>query len=225
MYKYSLLLRNKILIKPVIFLISVVLILTVTIFIGINQISSLISKTNESKAVEVALNQKISILQKVTEVISGDTTFLDVVIPSKAAVLYGLSQIKNQAAINGLLVSNIKTGASVPDKNEIFKNQISFDVEGNAASVYNFLGSFSKILPLMNIEKIKINESSSIVRAVTTLSIYSSQLPKTIPSVSSVAVDFSDSEIKLLNELTSYTLPLFVEPKAEEVNAKEDPFN
>lgn len=215
----------KFLIKPIIFLTSIAITLVILVFVGINQISSLSSKTNESKATEVLLSQKISILQKVTEVISGDTTFLDVVIPSKTAVLYGLSQIKNQASINGLLVSNIKTGASTPDKNEIFKNTISFDVEGDATRVYEFLRSFSRILPLMNIEKLKINESNSIVRATTTLGVYSSQLPKTIPSVSSVAVDLSDVEIKLLNELTSYTLPIFIEPKAEEVIVKEDPFN
>lgn len=216
---------HKSLIKPIAILFSLIMVLVIVVFMGLKQISSLITKINESKESEVLLSQKVSVLEKVTKVISGDTTFLDVVIPSKAAVLYGLSQIKNQASINGLLVLNIKTSASTLDKNDIFKNQISFDVEGNSDSVYIFLASFSRILPLMNIEKVKINESSSVVRVATTLSIYSSQLPKTIPSVSSVAVDLSDAEIKLLNELTAYTLPIFIEPKAQEDSLKEDPFN
>ena len=56
-------------------------------------------------------------------------------------------------------------------------------------------------------------------------SVYSSELPKTIPSISSVAVDLTDEELNLLNELVSYTLPVFAEPKATEQQVKEDPFN
>lgn len=213
------------LIKPILFLIIIAILLVVLILVGINQVKSVIAKTNESKEIEITLNQKITILQKVTEVISGDTTFLDLTIPGKSAVLYALSQIKNEAYKNNLLVSNIKTSAPVSIKSEMFKNSISFDVEGDETSVYNFLKSFSKLIPLMNIEKVKINSSGSNTSAVISSSVYSAELPKTIPSVSSIAVDLTDAEVNLLNELTSYTLPVFIESKALETQPKEDPFN
>lgn len=213
------------LIKPVLLLGTLLILTAVLIIIGVNQVTSIVSKTNESKRNEILLSQKISILENVSRVISGDTTFLDVVIPSKAAVLYGLSQIKNQAAQNALLISNAKTGAPVPEKNGIFKTLISFDVEGQEASIYTFLSSFSKVLPLMSVEKVKISTSGSIARATTTLSVYSAELPKTIPSVSTVAVDLSADELSLLKELTTYTLPVFIEPEAQEVSTKQDPFN
>ena len=85
------------LIKPVIFLVVLIILFILLISVGIRQVTLAIGKIDESKKVETALNQKITILQKVSQVISGDTTFLDMVIPSKTAVLYGLSQVKNQA--------------------------------------------------------------------------------------------------------------------------------
>ena len=213
------------LIKPVIFLAVLIILSILLISVGIGQITSAIGKIDESKKVETALNQKITILQKVSQVISGDTTFLDMVIPSKTAVLYGLSQVKNQAYKNGLFISNIKIGAPVADKNNIYKTLISFDVDGSEIAIYDYLKSFSRVIPLMNVEKVKISNSGSVARATATLSVYSSELPKTIPSISSVAVDLTDEELSLLNELVSYTLPVFAEPKATEQQVKEDPFN
>ncbi|MEK7100393.1 MAG: hypothetical protein AAB872_01120 [Patescibacteria group bacterium] len=213
------------LIKPVIFLVVLIILFILLISIGIRQVTLAIGKIDESKKVETALNQKITILQKVSQVISGDTTFLDMVVPSKTAVLYGLSQVKNQAYKSGLLISNIKTGTPVADKNNIYKTSISFDVDGNEIAIYDYLKSFSRVIPLMNVEKVKISNSATVARATATLSVYSSELPKTIPSISSVAVDLTDEELSLLNELVSYTLPVFAEPKATEQQVKEDPFN
>lgn len=58
------------------------------------------------------------------------------------------------------------------------------------------------------------------------MNVYSTDLPKTIPSLSTAVNTLTDEEIKLLTELSKFTLPVFVEPKATEVTVtKEDPFN
>lgn len=212
------------LIKPLFFVSFLVALFVSGTIIGFNQITSIVSKIDEAKKTESLLNQKIFILEKVSEKVSGDTTFLDIVIPNKSAVLYGLSQIKNQAVTYNLLVSNIKIGNLTPDTSGVNKALITFDIEGDESSIYTFLNSFSRILPIMNINKVKINKSGPVVKATATLNVYSSELPKTIPSVSSSAPDLSAEEINLLKELSTYTLPVFSEPKAQETQAKEDPF-
>ena len=213
------------LLKPVLILLSLLILLFLTISIGYNQVKNIISKTEASKKVETTLNEKISILENVTRVISGDTTFLDVVVPSKAATLYGLSQIKNQGQINGVIISNVKTGTLTPDKNGLSKAPISFDAEGSEESLYTFLQSFTRVLPLMNIESVKISNTGSIAKATVALTVFSAELPKTIPSVTSVTNDLTPEELSQLKDLATYTLPIFIEPKPIEVSPKEDPFN
>jgi Tfp pilus assembly protein PilO len=213
------------LLKPLIF-VSVLLLLFILLFtIGVNQVRSLIDKNNGLKVTQTTLSQKVAVLQKVSTIISGDTTFLDVVIPSKGAILYGLSQVKNQAAGNTLLLSNIKTGAQSDEKGGVSKATITFDAEGQASSIYQFLNSFSKSLPIMTIDKVKISNSGSSLRATISLGVYSAELPKTIPSVSSNTAQLTTDEMNLLKELVTYTLPIFVEPKPQDTPAKSDPFN
>lgn len=213
------------LIKPLMILSSLALLLVILLTVGIGQVKSVIQKNDESTKNAAVLSQKVSVLKSVTEVIAGDTTFLDIVIPSKGAVLYGLSQVKNQAAKYGLMLSNIKTGAQTQEKGGINKFAISFEAEGQDLAVYDFLKSFSNILPLVTIDKVKISKSAAIARATVTLSVYSGELPKTIPSVSTSATQLTAEEIKLLKELVTYTLPIFIEPKAQESSTKLDPFN
>lgn len=211
--------------KPILILAVVILLVVVTIIFGLNQITAQITKIEDSKAVENSLNQKVFVLQKVSEVIKDDTTFLDVVIPSKAASLYGLSQIKNQAARNNLLLTNVRTSGAVPLEGGISKISVSFDVEGKMFTIYEFLKSFKQSLPLMSVDKVKVSTIDPIARALVTLNVYSAELPRTIPSVSATVEDFTPEEIGIIRNLSTYNLPVFIEPKATDIIPKEDPFN
>lgn len=215
----------KFLIKPALLLSVVILLIVFVGFMGFRQITAMITKLNEAKTSQIALNKKISVLESIPDVISEDTTFLDAVLPNKTAVLYGLSQVKNQAIKNNLLVSDLKTGGVLSEENSVSRTLLSFDIEGQGPSVYEFLRSFSKTIPLMSVDKVKINKTADLLKASVTISVYSSELPKTIPSLSSAVNELTPQEIELLKELVSYTLPVFIQPKAQENSSKEDPFN
>lgn len=211
--------------KPIMYLVVAVIIIVASLSFGLGEISKLTSKIDEVKAEENLLNQKVFVLGKVTEVVSDNTTFLDLAIPSRAPTLYGLSQIKNLATKNNLLVSGIRTGASVPVPGGISSNSISFDVEGSEVDLYNFIASFKSSMPIMNVDKLKISSISPIARAYITVNVYSAELPKSIPSVSTSVQDFTAEEIETIRTLAGYTMPVFIEPKSTEVTPKEDPFN
>lgn len=220
--------RNQInfLIKPVLFMVVVVAMFVTVSAFGYSQIRGLFTKTNESKKNISSLNNKISILESVSTVIAGDTTFLDIVIPSASSSLYAISQIKNQALLNNLLVANIKAGNPVPSVSNVTKTIISFDLEGEPESTYNYLRSFKKMLPLMSLEKVKISSVDGIYKTNVSLAVYTSDLPKKIPSITSDANKLTDTELNILKELVNYTLPIFIKPSPSEVDTpKEDPFN
>ncbi len=214
------------LIKPLAIFVLIIALFVTVLVLGIKQISSIREKNDGLKRSVSSLEQKVATLEEVDQVLAGDNTFLDIVLPGKGAVLYGLSQVKNQAVQNNVAISSIKTGNEIKVNGDISKNAIGFEVEGEEANVYLFLQSFSKILPLMNIDKVSLVRSESIARATVSLSVYSAELPKRIPAVTEAVKDLTPSEVDLLKEISLYSLPLFIEPVPDTgQTVKENPFN
>lgn len=214
------------LIKPLAILSAIVLLLILVVVVGMNNVNKVRAQISSNKTIESQLGQKVLALETVTINLPGDVSFLDIVLPSRGAVLYGLSQIKIQAANNQLLLSGIKTGNVVPESNGLMKSSISFEVEGDEQAIYNFLAAFSNVLPLMTVDKVNFTSLAGAARAGVTLNIYSADLPKKIPSLTGAVKELTTQDINLLRELSSYQLPSFVEPVVNTVNNEaRNPFN
>lgn len=212
--------------KPATILLVVIILIILVTSYGFNQIVKVRTKITAGNKTEATLKQKVQTLQTVSEILPGDVTFLDVVLPSKGSVLYGLSQIKHQALSGDIAISSLKTGNSIPESDGVFKTSISFDAEGGEQNVYLFLNSFSKLLPLMSVDKVSINKSGDLVRASVSVSVFSSELPKKIPALTESVKELSKDEIRILTELATYGMPQFVEPEVENSSPKKaDPFN
>lgn len=200
------------LIKPLSILAVVVLLLILVVIYGLNSVNKIRLEIDADKSVEASLTQKVLALETVTTNLPGDVSFLDIVLPSRGGVLYGLNQIKIQAVNNQLLLTGIKTGNVIPESNGLMKSAISFEVEGDEQSIYNFLAAFSNVLPLMTVEKANFTTAAGAARAGVTLNIYSAELPKKIPSLTGAVKELTSQDITLLRELSGYQLPSFVEP-------------
>lgn len=221
-------LKNEInfLIKPVAIIFVVALLIISVAILGFNKIVSIRSENESAKEKEMTFQTKVSVLETVETVLPGDITFLDVVLPSRGSVLYGLSQIKNQAIVYNLFLSNLKSGTLIPESAGVSKVTISFEAEGEEQNVYKFLDSFSTLLPLMNIDKVSLSKSANLVRANVSINVFSAELPKKIPALTGVVNELTTKEVTLLKELVTYTLPQFIEPQVSEtIGQKADPFN
>ena len=219
-------LKNEInfLIKPVAILTTTVILFVIVSLIGFKNLRAYVDKINENKATQKSLSQKVSTLETVSQILPGDITFLDIVLPNRGVVLYGLSQVKTQAIKFNLAISNLKTGGVSPESGGVLKASIGFEVTGNEKDIYNFLQSFNKLLPLMNVNRVNLTKVNDITNASITLNIYSAELPQKIPSVTGTVTELSQKDINLLGELTTYSLPQFVEPTVTNIPQKEDPF-
>lgn len=215
------------LVKPLAILSFVVLLLIVVIIFGFNSVNKIRDQISSNESIESQLSKKVLALETVTTTLPGDVSFLDIVLPSRGGVLYGLSQIKIQASNNQLLLSSIKTGNVVPEKDGLMKSSISFEVEGDEQSIYNFIASFSSVLPLMTVDKVNFTSTEGISRAAVTLNIFSADLPKKIPSLTGAVKELTNQDINLLRELSGYQLPAFVEPVINTgvINQGRNPFN
>jgi hypothetical protein len=211
--------------KPMAIL-SILVVLFITVFaVGIQKVNDLRSRISSNTNLISSLNNKVSVLERIPEILSGDITFLDIALPSRGAVLYGLSQVKNQAIINEVVVTNLKTGSNTPESGGVSKTSIVFDVEGQADKVYNFLSTFSKALPLMNVDRARITKSGDLVSATVTIYVYTADLPEKIQSVTASTKELTTEELEAISEISVYSLPLFKEPKVFESEARIDPFS
>ena len=216
----------KYIIKPIAILVIVVVAFLISLYVGYGQITNLNNKISKEKETEKTLIKKVAILRRVNQLIPGDTTFLDVAMPSRGAILFGLNQVKNQANASGLLINNIKT-TSATSVSDISENTITFSIDGDENTIYKFMETISKSLPLMNITKAQVSKSAESTNATMTIRIYTAALPKELPALNSAVIDLTESEIKTLSELQTFTMPTFTEPTQNvwQIEPKEDPFN
>lgn len=209
---------------PLIKLTVMLFVTVITLSLGLNKINQTRAKLNEIKLENTKLNQKLSILNSISEVLSSDMNFLNLALPVKSSALYGISQLKNLASQNNLSITNIKSSNPTSLEGDIFKTTISFDIAGSEIDTFSFFEILTKVLPIMNYTKVKFTIHDNILETNLAVEVYSSSLPKLIPSVTTVANDLTKSEIDLFEELKTYKMPEFTTPTVQEFPAKESPF-
>jgi hypothetical protein len=215
----------KYLIKPISIFVAVIALICVVISIGYSQISLIYSKVSELKDTETKLATKLDVLESVESMLSQDINFIDIALPSRSSIIYGLAQVKKIASQNSVVISNLKAGSLILEDGGISKYSINFDAEGQDGDLQKFLMSFYNSLPIMSLDKVKIDKTSSLTRSTVSLYVYFADLPEKIPAISEPVNGLSASEIEMLNELSSYIQPDFFDPKPNSSESRTNPFN
>ena len=225
----------KFLAKPIVALVVVLLGTIVVISFGLSRINKIRDQIKETTHAKNVLNKKVQVLGQIDSLVPSGLEFINIALPDKNAIIYGIYQIKTLSAQRSLLLSNIRSGGSF-DAKSVSKLGLSFEITGDQSNVYNFIDAIQKVLPLMTVSKVKISSELGLVKANVSLNVYSSELPKKLPSVTSVISEFTPEEVTLLNELALYNLPDFynLQPTIPENITgsdlegqirREDPFN
>lgn len=215
----------KYLVKPLSIISAIAILIGIVVSVGYRQVNNLYTVVSDLKSTQSKLLTKLDTLESVKEILDQNITFVDVALPRKTSVLYGLSQVKKIAFLNNVTASNLKAGSIVLDENGISKSPIVFEAEGLQSDIHNFLLSFYKALPLMSVDKVKLNNLDGITRAEVTLFVYSADNPEKIPAVTDSINGLSSEDIALLTKISTYIEPEFFEPKPTEEVQKSDPFN
>ncbi len=215
----------KYLTKPLLIIAAIMLLIGLVATVGYRQVSTIYAGVNELKDNQLKLANKLETLESVKDILDENISFVDVALPRKTSVLYGISQIKKISIINNVSVSNLKAGSLALEDNGISKSSITFEVEGEQPDVHKFLLSFYNALPLMSVDKVKINNSGTSARGEVTLLVYSANNPEKIPAVTDAINGLSNEDIMILTKISGYTEPDFFEPMPSDELKKVDPFN
>lgn len=202
----------------------IIVLILISFLLGIANINKIRSNLSFLKDSEKKLLRKISILQTVEEKVAGDVNFIDVALPDSDSAIYVINQVKNTAILYNLKLTDMTTGKKTLE-GKVTKIPLTFSIDGDKNNVNEFIKLFSKTLPLVTVEKIDMDFSKSSPKTSITISLYSSEDPKTIPSIYEAVNDLTDEELEIISSLSGYKVPAFSNPQGSFEQGREDPFN
>ncbi|HET7098790.1 MAG TPA: hypothetical protein VFI61_00990 [Patescibacteria group bacterium] len=205
----------------------IIIVILLFIFVGkfgITKVTDIRAKSAEAQKDQNVLTQKLSVLQSVDAAVSSGTDISISALPDSNPSLIVVSQLKILAGVNGILISNIKSGAGVVEASGLVKVDVTFDITGVRPQITAFLNSTQKLSPLMVLSRIKIVESAGETRANVVVSSFFAGLPKTLPALTDNINDLTPAEKKILTDISTLTQPLFVQIPAGETQGSANPF-
>jgi hypothetical protein len=202
----------------------VIILFILVINFGVPKVVGLRSQISSTQTLDATLTQKLSILQSFAQNpainnVNAAVTALPKTNPSVVVI----SQLKNATSCCGVILSNIKSGAST-GSTELQITNTNFQVVGPRDSIINYLKSVELIAPISVINSVRINENGGLTSANVSLLSYWAPYPTTIPSVTQPITDLTSSEKLILSQISSLTQPTIVQGLPAESGVNPAPF-
>lgn len=191
---------------------------------GISKIVDVRNRIVTGQNSEKSLTQKLDILKIVSSELSLKSGLISSVMPGENPSLTVLSQLKILAISNGVILSSIKSTSGSGTASELNQTSVSFSVTGARIQVLSFLRAIAKIAPITVVDKIKISGLGGGVTGDIAVKSYWVDFPKTIPSVSSPVTDLTAQEKVIINDLSAYIQPTFIELAPSQSSVNPNPF-
>jgi len=215
----------KLMISAFIPLISLVILGVIAFKFGIGKISEVRAKVSQEKNDLNVLQAKLNLLEEVRATVSTSSNLVTVALPPENPVLIALNQLRESAFLNGLIFENAKTGSESVDTSGLSVVDITFDVSGERAQIFEFLATIPKMAPISIIDKVKLSESGGGARATIIVSSLWAELPTTLPKVDQAISDLTPDEEEVLTEISQLIKPAFAEIAPGAGGGKTDPFS
>ena len=214
------------LLVPTSLLIGLVLLSTYSVRVGFKNAITKFKELQESQKKERILEEKLTTLNQLQNVILGKTEVSILALPSENPALLGISQLKSLANENTVFIHDNELGASVKFEEEITKAILSSTLDGEMNSIINFLKNIPSLAPLMNLDEIQIKTiSGTSVRSEIKTAVFWSALPTKFSSITEPVSDLSSEERQILERISNLKIPSFTVVTPQAPGTREDPFN
>jgi len=191
---------------------------------GISKVTDLRSQIKTAQNSETILTQKLNILQTISSTAESGARAASLAVPATNPSLIVVSQLRNLATGNGVIISAIKStmgAASVAGLNQAI---ISFTVNGTREQIFKFLSSIDKIAPISLVDKIRMTEGGGVLQADIGIKTFWADFPKTIPPVTTPISDLTPAEKETLTKILGLIQPNFTEVTAAQGEVNPNPF-
>ena len=145
----------KIVLKSLIPLLIAIILFVIVGNFGFTKISDIRSRISKAERDQKILTQKLDILRNVEANGEAMSNIAVAALPDSNPSLSVISQLKTLAGMNGVILSEIKAGASSTGSG-IYPVSITFNVSGSRAQINSFITGIDKFAPISVVERIKI---------------------------------------------------------------------
>jgi hypothetical protein len=193
---------------------------------GVSRIVGVREQISKVQEEENVLTSKLTVLKSLSESAVKNVSLVTMAFPGSNPSITTVSQLKNIALKNGVIVTGIKSTGSSASSNDIFSADTTFQTTGTRSAIMAFLKNIEEIAPLTRVEKVRISENAGLTIANIGTKSYWAPFPKTIPSVTGIVTDLNTSEKQLLVQIMGLIQPTFTNilPSANSGGINAAPF-
>jgi hypothetical protein len=185
-------------------------------------------KTNEEVS---ELEEKEITLREIDTSVLGQSDKTVIALPKDNPGTWVISQLKNAADDNELLVGKVNLGVD-NNLDKISGMKLVFELvseDGNIENVVNYLQTIEKISPITSPLSVVITteekEGIEELNIELTTSVYWSDYPTELPRLTEPVREITQKEQELLNKIISLKIPEFTELDPKDPSARQIPFN
>lgn len=209
---------------PLLSLLGLILVGTISFRIMINKMKDQKAKLDKARQNEKILEEKQRVLSEFDAITTDEVSFLAGVLPDKNSSLLMLSQIKKAAQKYNVTLMNLSINPSLGASGGLQKTDIQFDADGSFNNVLAFTKSLEDYSPVKTTSQVRFINASGQTRVEISFSVYSSDYPTKIPSITEPVKSLSSQEQQLLTDLTNLIIPTFADLEPQVPSTRNNPF-
>lgn len=202
--------KYKTAIKPAVVTVAMVVLSLFAVNIFWNRIADIRAEIGTDSSQKEILEGRLSTLQGVIVEAEESSGLLSFALPQSNPAIFIISHLNLLSSDLGISLENMSltTRQINPEAEEVFnKVNIDFDASGDSKSIYEFITSLSRIIPLVNIEDLKIDSRDERITAGLRLTSFYAPLPTQLPPITSPLSEFTDQEKSTINFLQEFNRP------------------
>ena len=199
--------------KPIFIPVSVLVIaLFLELFVGKSlwsRYSRVRLNLNEVNSTIDVFEKRLTKLRLASEEAPVYSSSAQLALPSKNSALAVVSQLRNIAFENELNIENLSLeGQLEGEGSTLSRFDLSFKLNGEFDRISAFLSELPKLLPLVNITTLDVNDRNDLVEAKIEVVSFWARLPTELPPITEPVIELSQDELATLNVISSFKKPL-----------------
>jgi len=215
----------RIVLIPVITFVGLIILYVVLFKIGFDRVNAERARLKNVVDDEKNLIEKESLLKSIQAQIMPVANNSIEALPEKNPAALVVSEIRNSAAINGVVINNLTAGGPIDPEEDIFSATISFDAVAPLFQVLAFLENLEKIAPISQITSASLNQQDELTQATVSLKVHWSPLPENIPKVTESVNPLTAEDQDVIRKINELKEAPFVEVAPNSPGQRSDPFS
>jgi len=217
----------KLIVYPFIILVILAGIIYASYTIGYPRVIQNIDDYKKIQKTENDMKIKAETLRQISQNVLDSADVSLIALPDKQEIVFMISNFKNVAQENNILIGKLSTINSLQEKDGIKGMSIKIDgIAERYSDIIEIVNKMKKTMPVVSIDKvvtsgsIDLNEISFSIE----LSTFWSSLPEEIPSITQPVNLLTSEQTELLASLSSYKRPDMVSLIPQEQSSRQNPF-